>query len=87
MRYYAWYEKKSTRWSVTIPMSRTLQYNAIILHLAGTDLIYTVGTTTNFIYDLVGSNEWTLGKQMCVIISGLGPIPITVSAWILVRYV
>ena len=68
-----------------LPFSRSLQYNTFVIHLAVTDLIYSVATTTNFIYALVGSDDWTLGTAMCVIINGLGPVPITVSAWLLVR--
>ena len=66
---------------------RSAEYAALLIHLALSDMIHTIAMPLHFVYAVLSDHVWHLGKFLCVVMAGAGPISILVSFWILVRLV
>ncbi|XP_065645690.1 dopamine receptor 4 [Hydra vulgaris] len=64
-------------------MKKSVQFRWFVVHLAIADCFYAVVSPVNFIYTLATNNTWTIGKELCKILTVSGPLSVNVSAWVL----
>ncbi|XP_065647475.1 olfactory receptor 1J1 [Hydra vulgaris] len=64
-------------------MKKSAQFRLFVVYLAIADCFYAVVSPIHLIYLLVTNNKWTVGKELCKILSVSGPLTVNVSAWIL----
>ncbi|XP_012553828.1 cephalotocin receptor 2 [Hydra vulgaris] len=67
----------------SIKMKKTSHFRWFIVHLAIADCFYAVVSPIHLIYLLATNEKWTIGTELCKILTISGPLSVNVSAWIL----